>query len=399
MDFIGPLPACKLNNVWYDSIYTITDRFTGWVWALPTDVELTAEDAAELFYRHICTFRGLPESIVSDRDTRFTSKFWTTLMKRLNIKMSMSSAFHPQTDGSTERANKTVVQILRNWVSVKQDDWALHLPSVTYAINTAQNETTGMSPFFVTYGRNPKTLPDPNIGTSVPAADEFLNTMLAIQHMASKNIIEAREQQTEQANKRRRPAPTYTIGQQVLLSMENIKHKTSVRSKLQAKWSGPFTITQYWPDTDNVQLELPTDWMIHNIFHTSLVKPYKKNNDEKFPSRKHQRPPPIPEADPQENVYEVEAIRDNKVLRGQNYYLVKWTGWPESDNQWVKEKDMEGSEDLIKEYNGSLVAPPPSRRSRHKSAKTSTPAPAQVQQEPTRRSSRTKKPRVHFNDS
>jgi len=163
-------------------------------------------------------------------------------MKRMNITLKMSSAFHPQTDGSTERANKTIIQILRNFVSVKQDDWAELLPSATYAINTAENETTGMSPFFLTFGRQPKALPDSRVTTAVPAADEFLDTLLAIQYMASRNITQARENQRIQANKHRRTSPTYTTGQEVLLSMENIKAKTSTRSKLQAKWAGPFKI-------------------------------------------------------------------------------------------------------------------------------------------------------------
>jgi transposase InsO family protein len=390
MDFIGPLPICYHNGQHYNSIMTITDRFSGWVWAIPTDIELTAEEAATLFFDFIYPYTSLPISIVSDRDTRFTSKFWSTLMDLLGIKLDMSSAFHPQTDGSTERANKTIVQILRNFVSTRQTDWAQHMTKVAVAINTAKNETTGMSPFYIEHGRHPRSLPDNPAITSIPAVNGLLDTLLAIQHMASKNIMDARQSQTEQANKKRRPAPTYKVGQQVLLSMENIKAKTSIRSKLQAKWSGPYTVTEYWPDTDNVRLKLPHDWQIHNVFHTSLIKPYHSNNDEKFPSRKHQRPPPVPTADIQEDNYEVESVKDNKVIRGTNYYLVKWLGWPESDNQWVKESDMEGSKELIDEYLATLqdIPVPPPRHARQKSI--------QLINEPTRRSQRTKKPRVHF---
>ena len=160
-----------------------------------------------------------------------------------------------------------------------------------------------------------------------------------------------------------------------MLNMKNIKQKTSVRSKLQSPWEGPFEILVSWPSIDNVKLQLLPDWKIHDIFHTSLIKPYHSNNDERFPSQKHAKPPPIPEADPQENIYEVEAIRDHKIFRGKNRYLVKWTGWPESDNTWVTEEDMEGAKDTIKEYLDSLSLPPANLR----------------------RSTRTRK-RVHFND-
>src|SRR5205814_7631075 len=113
-----------------------------------------------------------------------------------------------------------------------------------------------------------------------------------------------------------------------------------------------------WSLINNVKLQLLPDWKIHDIFHTSLIKLYHSNNDKRFSSWKHTKLPPIPEADPQEDIYEVEAIRDHKILRGKNQYLVKWTGWPESDNTWVREDDMEGAKDTIKEYLNSLNLPP-----------------------------------------
>ena len=219
-------------------------------------------------------------------------------MQHLKIKLDMSTAFHPQTDGSTEIANKTIIQILRNWVSTKQDNWAQHLPLVAYAINISTNDTTKMSPFYLRFGRQPKFLPDPYIKTSVPATDEFLDALLTIQYMASKAIIESRSSQETYANRRRRPSPEYDPGQLVMLNMKNIKRKTSVRSKLQSPWEGPFEILVSWLSIDNIKLQLSPDWKIHNIFHTSLIKLYHSNNDKRFPSWKHTKPPPIPEADP-----------------------------------------------------------------------------------------------------
>src|SRR5213595_3431641 len=103
-----------------------------------------------------------------------------------------------------------------------------------------------------------------------------------------------------------------------MLNMKNIKRKTSVRSKLQSPWEGPFEILISWPSINNVKLQLSLDWKIHDIFHTSLIKPYYSNNDKKFFSWKHAKPLPIPEADPQKNIYEVEAIQDHKILQGKN---------------------------------------------------------------------------------
>src|SRR6266480_3721935 len=110
-------------------------------------------------------------------------------MQRLKIKLDMSTAFHPQTDGSTEIANKTIIQILRNWVSTKQDNWVQHLPLVAYTINIATNDTTKILSFYLRYGHQLKFLPDSYIKTSIPATDEFLNALLAVQYVASKAIV------------------------------------------------------------------------------------------------------------------------------------------------------------------------------------------------------------------
>src|SRR5947207_3647470 len=160
MDFISPLPPSQWNEIWYDSIFVYKDRFNGWIEAWPTSTNATGEDIANLYFTHIFSQTGLPESIICDRDTKFTSKFWETLMQRLKIKLDMSTTFHPQTDGSTEIANKTIIQILRNWVSMKQDNWAQHLPLVAYAINISMNDTTKISPFYLRYSYQSKFLPD-----------------------------------------------------------------------------------------------------------------------------------------------------------------------------------------------------------------------------------------------
>ena len=105
--------------------------------------------------------------------------------------------------------------------------------------------------------------------------------------------------------------------------MKNIKQKTLTRSKLQLLWEEPSEILVFWLSIDNVKLQLLPDWKIYNIFHTSFIKLYHSNDDKRFPSWKHTNPLPIPETDPQEDIYEVEVIQDYKILRGKNWYLVK----------------------------------------------------------------------------
>ena len=93
-----------------------------------------------------------------------------------------------------------------------------------------------------------------------------------------------------------------------MLNMKNIKWKTSVQSKLQSPWEGPFEILVSWPSIDNVKLQLLPDWKIHDIFYISFIKPYHSNNNKRFPSQKHAKLTSIPETDLQEDIYEVEVI-------------------------------------------------------------------------------------------
>src|SRR5204863_3872659 len=116
MDFIGLLPPSQWNGIWYDSIFIYKDYFNEWIEAWPMSTNATGEDIADLYFTHIFPQTELLESIICNRDTKFTSKFWETLMQRLKIKLDMSTAFHSQMDKSTEITNKTIIQILRNWI-------------------------------------------------------------------------------------------------------------------------------------------------------------------------------------------------------------------------------------------------------------------------------------------
>ena len=135
--------------------------------------------------------------------------------------------------GVAEDWNKTIIQILRNWVLIKQNNWAKHLLLVAYAINIAMNNTTKISLFYLKYKWYPKLLSDSYIKTSVPATDKFLDMLLAIQYMVSKVIIKSHSSQEVHANRRRWPSPKYNSGQLVILNMKNIKCKTSTQSELQ----------------------------------------------------------------------------------------------------------------------------------------------------------------------
>ncbi|KAJ2971427.1 hypothetical protein NUW54_g12510 [Trametes sanguinea] len=127
IDFVGPLPESKNRDGSFDAITTIIDLLTGMVHLVPSRTTYRARDVAELVFSEIYKHHGLPKAIISDRDVLFTSVFWTHLHKLIGVELRMSSAYHPESDGSTERANRTVAQMLRQCIGAGQRDWATRL--------------------------------------------------------------------------------------------------------------------------------------------------------------------------------------------------------------------------------------------------------------------------------
>lgn len=157
MDFIFELPKTKNSKT---AILVVVDKLCKRAHFIPLESNHTAKDTAIVFYKEIYKKHGLPRKIISDRDSRFTSTFWTELMKLFKIKLILSTAFHPQTDGQSERAFRTIEEMLRCFVSYTQKDWDIYLPELEFAYNNHVNEATKQSPFFLDYGQNPFSIPD-----------------------------------------------------------------------------------------------------------------------------------------------------------------------------------------------------------------------------------------------
>src|SRR5215218_1197243 len=152
MDFITQLLKTKAGN---DAIVVFVDTFSKMVHFAPSKTTATAPDIAHIFFDHVFKLHGLPKSIISDHNAKFTSHFWQTLFKTMGTKLAMSTAFHSQTDGQMERANRILEDMLRAFVSYCQDNWDQLLSSAEFACNNAPNASTNMSPFCANYGRDP----------------------------------------------------------------------------------------------------------------------------------------------------------------------------------------------------------------------------------------------------
>jgi hypothetical protein len=187
MDYITGLP-CTTNG--HDAILVFCDRLTKMVKFAPCMKTDDAAEAAHLFVKHVVSMHGMPDEIYSDRDTRFTSKFWQELMKGLGIKQKLSSAFHPETDGQTERTNRVLEEYLRHYVNPHQDDWDEWLPMAEFAYNNSVHAATVRhTPFFLCYGRHPKLpggLKPP--GSNFPAVDVFVKNVAQVVMQAKEKL-------------------------------------------------------------------------------------------------------------------------------------------------------------------------------------------------------------------
>ena len=163
-------------------------------------------------------------STVSDRGPQFVSHFTRHLLKRLDIEGNRSTAYHPQSDGQTERVNQTLEQYLRIYCDYQQDDWYQLLPLAEFVYNNSQNTSTRVSPFFANYGYHPRCSVTVAIPEHTnPAAEALVNKLQAIQAELKGNLQQAQERYEEQHDRHTRPAPVITVGDKVWLNRRNIR--------------------------------------------------------------------------------------------------------------------------------------------------------------------------------
>jgi len=239
MDFVGPFPECQ----GYDYLWVIICRLTNQTHLTPITVKTTTTDLAWFYIRDIVRLHGMPESIVSDRDSKFTSRFWRELHRSLGTKLLMSTSFHPQTDGHSECVIRSIGQILRSTVSPDQKDWLPRIPLVEFALNSSINSSSGFAPFELNYGYMPRMTPFPSDDIKYRGVKEFAQRARANIKMAHDAIIEAHVSATYQANRHRAEEKLFQIGDMAYLSTVNLNLPKRRARKLAPKYIGPFKVT------------------------------------------------------------------------------------------------------------------------------------------------------------
>ncbi|CAI7913153.1 unnamed protein product, partial [Closterium sp. NIES-53] len=342
LDFITGLPP---TNAGHDAILVVIDKFSKMGHFIPTHTTACTEETAQLFLKHIISQHGIPTTLISDRDPKFTSKFWKELMSLMGTRLAMSSAYHPQTDGQTERLNQIVEQLLCAACKDDINKWDLHLPVLEFAYNNAKHAATGETPFFLYYGRHPLTPQQPTVLATVQPTHDFVTTMQQLWDRTQKRLQDIQSSQKRLADRHQRDH-TIAVGDHVLLDTCNL-NLGHLPSKLRPRFCGPFLVEeQVTPVT--FRLRLPASWKIHNAFHVQLLKPYQYPN-KLYTGRQPPPPPPVLVNDELE--YEVESVLAHRRRRhGALEFLVHWKGYDPSEDSWVSEEDMSNTRRSLCDY-------------------------------------------------
>ncbi|KAJ9516189.1 hypothetical protein QJQ45_024617 [Haematococcus lacustris] len=310
----------------------------------PCNESMDAMGFAKLFIKHIFRLHGLPREVITDRGAHFHNLFWEGVCEQLHIKRCLSTAYHPQSDGQTERYNRVLEEMLRHYVGPTQNDWPDHLPCAEFAVNNSWQESIQNTPFFVNFGQSPVTpvLLDLPAGR-VPSAQAFTKVWQVSVANARTSMARAQERMARYANARRRPV-LYVVGQQVLLSTRNLALKAGAARKLLPRYIGPLLVSALVGPVA-VKLVLPACMSrVHPVFHVSLLKPYKGDVPH--------LPPPL-EWLIDRPVYEVEQVLSHRRVRnGKAWaYLLKWKGYGVEHNTWEPRKNLTGCAELLQVYN------------------------------------------------
>ena len=288
-DFVMFLPVSRNG---FDAICVFSCHFTKMVHLVPCHSTITSKEFADLFRRHIFRLHGLPRSIVSDRGVQFVSGMWAQLSEDLGIKLNMSTAHRPQSDGQVERANKTIEEMLRAYVNTSHNDWCQWLDCAEFAINKAKAAATGVCPFQLVFQHTPMSPPERMLHNSLNPISQ--SDKYGKQHYRSRRLgraagedwwlrlrnartalHQAKDRMKQMADKNRTDR-SLEIGDFALLSTKHLRlKKPSVAKKFCPVFVGPFEVIERI-GRSAYRLRLPENCTMHNVIHVSKLWKYNK---------------------------------------------------------------------------------------------------------------------------
>ncbi|CAN6685992.1 unnamed protein product [Malus baccata var. baccata] len=337
MDFAYKLP-CTHNG--FDGVWVVVDRLTKSTHFIPVREKYPLNKLAKLFIAKIVKYHGVPVNIIFDRDPRFTSKFWIAFQEALGTKLLNSTAYHPQTDGQSERTIQTLEDMLRSSVLQFGDSWLDRLDLMELAYNNSFHLSIGMSPFKALYGRACHTpLSWLEVGERVLDGPEIVDETTQNVQVIKSNLKAAQDRQKSLAD-RHATDRVYDVGNLVFLKLSPWRGVVwfGKKGKLSPRYIGPYEITERIGEVA-YRLELPPELSkVHNVFHVSMLRHYVSDPSHAIP--------PQPLEINSDLTYDEEPVTildwKDKVLRNKTVSLVKvlWRNHSVEEATWETEDRM-----------------------------------------------------------
>ena len=324
LDFVEALPRVRGKTV----ILTVVDRFSKYCHFVPLAHPYTAESVTEAFFADIVRLHGVPQSMVSDRDPVFTSAFWRELMRLTGTKLQMTTAFHPQSDGQSEAANRVIIMYLRCLTGDRPRQWLRWLPWPEFVFNTAYQSSLRDTPFRVVYGRDPLSLRSYEPGeTRVAAVAKTLEEREEFLADIRYRLEQAQAVQKRFYDAGHRPV-AYQVGDWALLRLRqraasSLQQQT--KGKLKPRFYEPYQVVELI-DEVAVRLALPPNARLHDVFHVGLLK--------KFQGPPPTAPPPLPQVHHGAIAPEPERVVRYRLARGVRQVLIKWKSESAASSTW-----------------------------------------------------------------
>ena len=348
IDFLcGFAPAKQTKHT---SIVVITDKFTRQIHLRSCPLNPSASETVQYFLEMVVARHGLPRLIISDRGSQFESILWIGVLQALGTRAALASTHHPQTNGATERANRTLIHMIRKFVQKNHSSWASYLPLFEFAYNSAVHTITGTAPFVAELARMPlmpvsllvpeKASPPPprpireQVSELRKQLQEIRRTILANDERVvdSRNLIPVGTDEEW----------SLLPGDEVLVHAPYLPVNTEHRKHLMA-WKGPFVISkEIAPDVVEIT---GMGAGVSSAYHRSKLKRYQRLDTD--PQRLSPSPSPLKFVDGKVE-YEIGEILDHREVRGKRQYLLQWKNTPETSWEW--EQNLSGCLDLLKDY-------------------------------------------------
>ena len=337
IDFVVGLPVTGRKH---DSVWVVVDRLTKSAHFLPVRTDYSLDKLAELYIKEVVRLHGILVSIISDRDPRFTSRFWGKLQEAMGTRLNFSTAFHPQTEGQSERVIQILEDMLRSCAIDYEGSWDRHIPLVEFVYNNSFQSSIGMAPYEALYGRKCRTpLCWTELSERKVIGPDLIRETEEKVKMIREKLKVATDRQKSYTDMKRKDI-RYEVGEKVFLKVSPWKKvmRFGKKGKLSPRFIGPYEVIEKVGPVA-YRLALPPDLeKIHNVFHVSMLRRYRSDPTHIVSSDTIElRPDLTYEEEPVEILaHEVKELRNKKIP------LVKvlWRNHKTEEATWESEETM-----------------------------------------------------------